>query len=374
MKNPKIFLAILALVLATSCGAYYRMITVLDKNGNAYREIYAHGNKEVESGKINKNPFLFELDSTWTMHIFDSVVRCNFFGEEREFNVIISKRIAAIEEFTKNLSCEENNRSLAAPEESLLKKNRWFYTKYSFKAVYHKLQYDVPVSIDDYLSREEQMLWTQGGIENYKAMNGSEMRDYFNNIDDEFLKWYGRNLFEISFESIIRVTTKYDLNIDKEEVYKQTIALVNDDFIKIDPELVCDILDSFYKTTYFSKLYNANSETLNNDFEKATTVQALIPNVISYELVLPGHILQTNAPIIATDTLIWKVDGMRLLFDDFTLTAEYRVANRWAFWVTGVLILLAVGSTLALAATPPTLWRFWNCRKRCKEQVRQRLQ
>ena len=355
MKNYKIILAISALILAISCETSYRMITVLDKNGQTHREIYAHGNKAFMQGDASENPFLFALDSTWRIERFDrdtpideTLAAKSAFGSEEKMNVKISKITASIDNFTKDITYDKDKRSLAAPEEILLKKKRWFYTIYSFKAAYHKFQYEVPVSINDYLSKEEQLLWTQGGMCDYKIMNGTEMKDYLNDIEGNFLRWYECNFFEICFEGIQKLNTRYDLKVDKEKLYKQTTDFVNDDPTKINSELVCNVLDSYYQTDYFSKLYHANAEVLDRDFENAIAICQLVPYVISYELVVPGDILQSNAPIIENNTLIWKVDGTRLLFDDFILTAEYRVINRWAFWITGLLLLVAVGSSVVL--------------------------
>jgi hypothetical protein len=345
------------------------MITTLYKNGNVYREIYANGNKAFMSGNNDEHPFLFEFDSTWNLHRFalveykaqlfhsdsscfiprlDSLICYGFFGEEKELNVMISKRVASIEEFSKNMNCNKNKCSLAAPNESLIKKNRWFYTKYSFKAVYHKLQYDVPISIDDYLTKEEQLLWTQGNMCNYKWMNGSEMSNYLTEIGDKFLNWHGHNRFEFCLECVKRAPTSYDLNTDKEKIYKQTLDFVNSETFNITPETLCHVLDSYYKTSCFSNFYKDNSDSLNHVFERTFAVEELIPDVISYELIIQGNLLQTNAPVIQPNTLIWKVDGTRLLFDDYILTAEYRIMNRWAFWITGLLILIAVCSSVTL--------------------------
>jgi hypothetical protein len=345
----KTVLAVSALLFTVSCGAYYRMITVLDKNGNVQREIYAHGNKERTTDLFTKNPFLFEVDTTWTMHCLDSIIRYNFFGEEKELNVKINKQTKYIEQFTQDIYSHKNERSLAVPEEFLLIKRGLLFTRYLFKAKYHKFEYHPPVSVDNYLSKEEQMLWTQGDMSSYNLMNGSEMSDYLNNIKSKFMRWYGRNLFEVSLKCINKLNDKYDLDKDKEKIYKQVIDLRDDDLTKIDPGFICNVLDSHYRTTYFSKLYKINNLILDDDFDRAVAIEAQVPDVVSYELVISGNILQTNAPIVNADTLIWKVDGMRLLFDDFILTAEYRTLNRLALWIIGLLILVVVcGSAVLL--------------------------
>jgi hypothetical protein len=35
---------------------------------------------------------------------------------------------------------------------------------------------------------------------------------------------------------------------------------------------------------------------------------------------------------------------MRLLFDDYTLSTEYRIANKWTFLLSGLIIIFAIGS------------------------------
>ena len=345
MKTIKIILTVLALTFMVSCGEYYRMVTTISANGNVYRALYASGDSAFRAGNISHNPFLFELSQDWTVNRCDTL-KYNFFGEEANFNVKISKKSNSIESYSKEIRCDTDKRSLAAPEESLMKKTGWFYTNYSLKVVYGKLQYKVPIPIDDFLTKEEQILWTQGGFDNYK--NGFEMSDNLSGISDKFIKWYAHNYFEISLEDIKKLTKNYDLDRDKENIYKNLTDIVKVPPDDINPESVCNVLDSFYITTYFSKLYKANHEILDNDYKQTLSIKNVIFNTISYELVLPGKMLQTNAPVIHSDTLVWKVDGMRLLFDDYTLKAEYRVINKWSFLLTGLLLIISIGSIVAL--------------------------
>jgi hypothetical protein len=136
MKTLKVVLAISAIVLMGSCGAYYRMTTTIDRNGKTHREIYANGNKEFLSGNMTENPFLFEVDSSWIISYLmitdikiadiDSVVKQNFFGDEQKVNVKISKSVNNIENYSQEMCYDKENESLAAPEELLVKKSGGF--------------------------------------------------------------------------------------------------------------------------------------------------------------------------------------------------------------------------------------------------------
>jgi len=353
MKTLKISFLILTVAILTTCGSQYKMVTTIDRHGKANREIYAFGKFDTVSKMMSKNPYMFDFEKDWDTAFF-TLTKFDTHGSEKGFNMKISKRVTSIAQYTKELQGYNENQMLAVPEESLVKKTGWFYTKYSFKTVYHQYKYTMPVSIDEYLNKEEQILWSQGGLDNYKSYSGSEMSEYLNTIGDKYLEWIFRNFFEISLETIKKYSDKYDFEGEKDEVHKKVKELVKE-AIDVNPEKVCEGLDIHFKTTYFSKLYNNNSESMNQEFEEATSVAGLLLDEISYELVIPGKLLQTNTPIIESGTLKWKVDGFRLLFDDYTLTAEYRVANRWAFVLTGLLVLVAGGGMVIIRHKKYTL-------------------
>jgi len=337
MRTKKVIISILAILLATSCETPYRMVTTLKPNGKVHREVYDFERGEGFKHKTTADQFLFHITPDWKIYQFDTVVTYNFFGEKLEYRMKISKEANSIEQFSREIQYDEEYRSFAKPEELLVKKFRWFYTYYSFKAVYKKMKYEAPVPIGNYLNEEEQKLWTQGNNSNYKVMNGFEMYNHLNEINKNFMEWVSRNYFEISFEAIKKRTTGYNLDTVKENLYEN----INKDG-DIKPKTVCSVLDSLYKTIYFSELYKTNKEALDKEFETETAVLNLVGTTIRYELVIPDRLIKTDAPIINSDTLIWKVDGMRLLFDDYTLTAEYRTPNTWTFVISGLIVLTAI--------------------------------
>ena len=349
MKTIKIFISAVAIIFAISCVPQhnYRMVTKLNRDGKAHRDIYTFGDSAFMSGNISENPFLFDISSNWNITRFDTSMNYDFFGEKIEYNVKISKSASSIEQYSKEANYDKDKKSFAAPEELLTKKFGLFYTRYYFKAVYKKLEYEVPVSIDNYLSKEEQIIWTQGNTDIYKTLNGCEINDYLNRINGKFLEWSSQNQFEISLKCIKKLTTEYDLDANKENIYE-----LIDIEKEISPEIVCSALGSFFKTDYFSKLYQAKKEILDKDFEYAIPLN-LMGITISYELEIPvspdNKTVKTNAQIIDwKGVLIWKVDGMRLLFDDYSLNAEYKVLNKWAVFITLLLLFIAVSNIIVL--------------------------
>lgn len=346
MKAIKTITIAFTAISMVSCGAYYRTITTLDRKGNAHREIYTKADSAFMTGDLSYTPFLFDISSGWDIIPLDSAYMYDYFGEEKIVNVKVTRQAPSIDSFSEQLKSDGYNKSFAAPEETLTKKFRWFYTNYAFKGVYKRLNYDVPIPIDSCLSKEEQRLWTQGDFSSYSGMNGIEISQLLSEIEDKFTDWYARNCFEISLNILSELAGEKVVEADKDKLFKQ-LNRKNQD-ADILPETVCELLDAFYGTTRFSKLYNENGKTIEEKFEDSTSVIHYLGTTISYELVVPGEILSSNSSDIHLNTLKWKVDGIRIFFDDYTLAAEYRVVNIWAFIISAFILIIAIVSITLL--------------------------
>lgn len=296
------------------------------------------------AGNMDHNPYLFDLGPDWEIIRFDSVSSYNFLGKEKEINVLIKKEFPSIGSFSMETCVDEGVNSLAAPEETLIKKHRFFYTDYTLTAVYKKLDYDMPVAIDKYLSEEERRVWNQKGFSGYEVMNGMELKNMLDDIETKFMEWLSRNCFEISLDNIGKWSDVEILDADKEQIYSLLVKKHQE--IYIDPEAVCKALDDFYQSDHFSEIYRTNRKSIDEGFEDVLPIEK--DNVISYELLLPGKMITTNAPVVNSNSLVWKVDGMHILFDDYILTAEYRVMNVWGFVIAAFILIMAVVSTILM--------------------------
>jgi hypothetical protein len=57
---------------------------------------------------------------------------------------------------------------------------------------------------------------------------------------------------------------------------------------------------------------------------------------------MSGKLMATNSDLQTDGTLIWKINMLKFLADDYTLTAKSRTANIWAFVITLLLIVFSV--------------------------------
>jgi hypothetical protein len=338
------------------------MTTRINKDGSCERTVYAKADPAFLTGDTSKNPFLFAVTPEWKVECLDTLpskkIISEEVGETEETEEIANAKVKvkatrffnSISDCSPSLQCEEVLAPLVKPAESLQKQFRWFYTYYSFSARYATVSDKFPVLIDDYMKKEEQKLWFQGDLSNYKGMNGIELKEKLDEIEKEYLNFYARNFYESAWYAISSVKQKsedtaylFQMNLLKDTLFSIYFKDIKESECEFDadPEGVCKLLNKSLKTKHFSELYEANKDELEQLYAQKMNIVYLFYENFDYELIMPGKIISANAPFTTNDTLSWKVDAFRFLADDYVLEAQSRTANSWAFVLTALLGVLA---------------------------------
>ena len=332
MKTKIVSILCLSIAASSCTQTVYKMGTVINRDGSVVREINAVADSAFLAGDTSAGPFLFEVDGSWDIIDCDSVTT-GYYRAGRPY-VTIRKKAGSVEEFSHGLRYEEYRRSLAAPDESLKKRFRWFYTYYDFKAVYPEISEKGPVPISDYLDANELALWLRGDMSAYPGLNGVELKEVLDNVDERFWKWYSRNVYEIYFEVILEFTTDNTyrplLLQAKDSIFTNNEKNIRPFDFTLDD--MFEVLDKHFSTGYFSSLYSGDREAIDSELEKKANIENLFEYKISYSLAMPGKLLSTNATMSEDGKPVWKVDAWRILAGDYTLAAESRTPNYWA-WV-----------------------------------------
>ena len=352
--NKYITTAILWLVAIgmTSCGNYYRMTSHIHNDGSMYREVYAKGDSAFMKGNMNHNPFLFQIDSGWKLTKLDSAFKFNFWGEEQTLNVKVSRTLAKVgDPCFSTLKGNEFMQPLVVPKESLVKTFKWFYTYYEYKAVYEELPNKGPIPLDTYMTKEEQTIWFRGSKQAFAGLNGMELNNNLDDIQSKFWQWYNRSQYEIAFETIDHFTAlqketvwQDSLNKSKMAVYNKYFANKGSDIEDISLEAICNYFDEQSKTNFFATLYRTHRTEMKTIYEEKGKITELFQYNIWFELTMPGKVISIDElGVQKGNSLVWRVNAFRLLSDSYVLEAESRTINYWAFVVTILLIVLAIG-------------------------------
>jgi hypothetical protein len=197
------------------------------------------------------------------------------------------------------------------------------------------------------MSKEEAQFWFTGKPNLLQGMNGVEIREYMGNLEDKYNKWFMQNSWDDEYKVLIN---NYD-QIVRKPVSKKRLSLMRDTIFNSISENLPDIkmeknLNKYFKTDVFSELWKNDNSPMKK-YEKNFNNQEFVQYFgisFNYKLILPGKIIQSYNATVQGDTLSWRLTAYRMIPADYVIEAQSRKANIWAFMLTGIIIIIAVGS------------------------------
>lgn len=377
MKTYKIlfFAAVCAL---TSCVEPDNMLTVIKPDGSCYKEFSSTVGSDFMLGKnlSEQKYFPIVVDSSWsvTWRLEDSTqwstefplsqagmdainasmpMEMNSKTKKMEkkkpvFDVQLRKAFGSVDEmgnvFRLNPKHKWNKMNV---KYHLEKKFRWFYTYYTYTETYPKINTNFKTPIDSFMTKEEANYWFAGEPNIYKGMNGIEIREAIGSLEEKYDHWFAKNLWDNAFDVLL---ANYDL-MRNPPVAPDSLAkckeVIFDSKVKDDKDFDMEkVLNGYFKTKAFSIYWETKDSPLKKhekDFEEQAFV-ALFGKAFNYRLCMPGRITPKENLVLNGDTLTFKLTAYRMIYSDYVIQGESRKTNTWAFIVSGLILVLAVGS------------------------------
>lgn len=376
MKTTRALLLFVAAITVTSCSKPTDMLTVINSDGSCYREFSECPDSAFLTGNFSDdhNPFPAKVDSTWkfawkykesqlrtdfpiSKEVFDSLKdfrlsNNNIEGRKNKGNILVfaRKNYKSVEEMDTVFRFKSSNSwSDLNVKHRLKTKFCWFYTYYTYTEIYPKIETGFKIPVEKYLTKDEAMYWLTGQPDIVKGMNGVEMREFAGTIENKFQQWYNENLWTQEFSVLLSnyhllktpPVSQSELSALQDSIFNSKVKQAED--FKMD-----QILDDFFKTKAFASFWDEKNNPMKkyeSELKDAKYIQ-YFDKEFAYKLILPGKIIQSNNAIVQGDTLIWKLTAYRLTPADYVIEAQSRKANIWAVLITGIVILLAIGSLI----------------------------
>lgn len=244
---------------------------------------------------------------------------------------------------------------------------RWFYTYFTYREIYCKFTHDTLVDPHVVLSDDEIRRYSDG--------------DTSQTLKRKIEEWNTRNLFEMIIRRLARDAQSFHdsslaevmLDEHKEEFFRvlggkdfpdslrdhssfrgtKTKMFTEDGGLSTDGiEALTEIGVRTFQTASFRKL----KTSLNPAFTEAVQHWLTDPKGdeasgnYGNSIVLPGVLLETNAPDVKGNEASWHLDVRQLQLRDYEMHAESRTVNLWAFVVSGLLGIGLIG-WLAVSGT-----------------------
>lgn len=365
MKKLHWFLpAILCLAIACDHGSNTKHFTVINPDGSCYKLIEANSDSAFIVGDTAKsNPFNITLDSTWEVSwsYITPEYQTNWplqswtwdtAHKHETLNVRAKRNYASVEDMAKNfrLAPGQHTWSNLIPEYYFGKKFRWFYTYYTYREKYPKIKTLDRIPLERYLSQKESEFWFNGNLEMIQGLNGIEIKELTEKIDGNFNKWFSHNILDEQHHYLVEHYGEITGAPDKGMFIAMKDSLIhlclNDGNKETKEAIIAEIADKLFKTKAFSAFNYQNKTNKMKELEEEILQRffTYFTDKLNYHLILPGKVLKADKAIVSGDTIAFNLTAERLVYSDYEIGATSRKANTWAFVLTGIIVLLAVGS------------------------------
>ena len=207
------------------------------------------------------------------------------------------------------------------------------------------------IPLDKFVSADTASYWFTGQPNLAEDLTGSEQKELLDGIESKISKWMNANTFDYIYTYIANVFWKDIKNppVSKEEflVNKNGIAMspaVENMKIFDEPEQVAKILKDYYHTDAFEPLFSEDhhwDRILDHQYKSLQYLMWMKPQL---NLVVPGSVIDGGMGKVDGNVIRYRFSGERLLPHEYVISATSRVTHVWAYVITLLVILLAIGS------------------------------
>lgn len=269
-------------------------------------------------------------------------------GEGDTVSTTLWDKFKSAEEMCERTPLQLNGTRLRS-NASLKKRFRWFYTEYVYTETFYCVGDTFKLADTLYADKAIISYWFTGEPNLVKGLSGAEASQKLSEIEPLITRWLNDNLFKVGFDFIV---ANYDSianpPLSREQFIELHDSLANyllaqeNDILAINIE---DALHDFFHSDAYNIFFDsesAESEELNKEFEKRLNIFWFN---VPYTLTMPGKVINTGNGTLQSDgTIFYPFTGERLIPQDYTITATSRVTHIWAYILTLLVILLAIGS------------------------------
>ena len=355
-------------LIATSCkNKDDRMLTVINEDGSCSREYTFHTTQQWLSASPNED-YDSIVDKTWerswsvlgvdsvrypvplTEAQLDSMQELDLSKPLGNLLMVHAKEeYQSVEEMSANLYRPEQHHLVKAEgikaTSKLEKRFKWFYTDYTFTETFTCEDSTLfPIPLSRFLSADTVSYWFTGQPDLVQGLSGAEAKELLDGIEKKVNQWTNANWF---YEICNVIIANYD-KIQNPPVSKERFSSVRDSLVMQPCVLNADEGEGLRNHTtnvidnaFQSDAYTQFLQTYEGGFG---SYEQLLSFGSNYDLKMPGTVTDAGMGQYDGDVIHYSLRGERMIPGCYTITASSRVTNIWAFIITILVVLIAIGS------------------------------
>ena len=269
-------------------------------------------------------------------------------GEGDTVSTTFSMPFKSTEEMSQQTPLQLNGTRLRS-KASLKKQFRWFYTNYVFSETFYCVGDTFKIAPTNYADKDIVSYWFTGQPNLVEGMSGAEALQKIEGMEPFVNKWLNDNLFQTSFDFIVN---HYD-SIANPPVSRERFVELRDslahhvlkgqkDILDVNPQ---EVMQSFFHSDAYAIFFDDETPCGKELNKELTNSLNILWFNVPYTLTMPGKVTQTGNGTLQPDgTIFYPFTGERLIPQDYIITATSHVTHIWAYIVTLLIILIAIGS------------------------------
>ena len=366
--NIKIIAAMMLVLIMASCkNKDDRMLTVINADGTCSREYTFHSTQQWLSIPPEED-YDSIVDKTWerswsvlgadsvrypvplTEALLDSMQAQDLSKPLGNMLMVhVKKDYKSVEEMSAQIYRAERSHLVKVEgikaSGQLEKHFKWFYTDYTFTETFANEDSTLfPIPLSQFLSADTASFWFAGQPDLTRSLSGAEMKEMLDGIEKKVSQWSNANWFA----EICKVISDHYDKVKNPPVSKERFISICDSLVMLpcvlDPkdsesveEGVFDLLHDVFQSDVYTEFLRSYEGGLGQ-------YGGLLSFGNNYDLVMPGRVLDAGMGEYDGEVIHYRLGGERMIPGDYTITATSRVTNVWAFIVTILVVLLAIGS------------------------------
>ena len=357
----------LVLIMASCKNKDDRMLTVINADGTCSREYTFHTTQQW-LGIPPEEDYDSIVDKTWerswsvlgadsvrypvplTEAQLDSMQALDLSRPLGNMLMVHAKKnYKSVEEMSAEIYTAERSHLIKAEgikaSSKLEKRFKWFYTDYTFSETFSREDTTLfPIPLSQFVSADTASYWFTGHPDLTQGLCGAEQKEMLDGIEKKVGQWTNANWF---YEICNVILENYD-KVQNPPVSKERFASVRDSLVMLPCVLNADeegfIMEGVHSP--FEKIFQTDAYTqfLHSYEGGLGQYKQLLSFGTSYDLVMPGRVLNAGMGQYDGEVIHYRLGDERMIPGDYTITATSRVTNVWAFIVTFLVIVLAIGS------------------------------
>lgn len=362
--NIKIIATMMLVLIMASCkNKDDRMLTVINEDGTCSREYTFHTTQQWLSASPDED-YDSIVDKTWerswsvlgvdsvrypvplTEAQLDSMQELDLSKPLGNLLMVHAKKeYQSVEEMSANLYRPEQHHLVKAEgikaTSKLEKRFKWFYTDYTFTETFTCEDSTLfPIPLSRFLSADTVSYWFTGQPDMVQGLSGAEAKELLDGIEKKINQWTNANWF---YEICNLIIANYD-KIQNPPVSKERFSSVRDSLV-MQP---C-VLNAVEADSTFSQVESILHTDVYTNFLKTyeggtAQYEQLLSFGAPYDLVMPGTVTDAGMGQYDGNVIHYRLGGERMIPGSYTINASSRVTNVWAFIVTILVILIAIGT------------------------------